>query len=77
MWVQGKSERVEVALGPKYKAVVVYSPGGPNRDFICFEPMAGVTNAINLNHAGKYSELQTVAGGAKWTESFWIRAAGF
>jgi aldose 1-epimerase len=32
MWVQGKSERVEVALGTRYKAVVVYSPGGPNRD---------------------------------------------
>jgi len=30
---------------------------------------------INLHHAGKYPDLQTVAPGAKWTESFWVRRA--
>jgi len=29
-----------------------------------------------LNHEGKYPNLQMVAPGAKWTESFWIRASG-
>jgi galactose mutarotase-like enzyme len=43
----------------------------------CIEPMAGITNAINLNHAGKYSELQTVPGNGKWTASFWVRPKGF
>ncbi len=38
--------------------------------------MTGITDAINLHHAGKYPELQTVAPGAKWTESFWVRASG-
>jgi len=31
---------------------------------------------VNLNHAGKYPDLQMVAPGGKWTESFWIRASG-
>jgi hypothetical protein len=37
--------------------------------------MTGITNAVNLHHEGKYPDLQTVAPGAKWTESFWIRAS--
>jgi aldose 1-epimerase len=77
MWVQGKSERVEVAFGPKYKAVVVYSPGGPNRDFICFEPMAGITDALNLAHRGIYKELQYIPPGESWTESFWVKPGGY
>jgi len=77
MWVQGKSERVEVVFGPNYKSVVVYSPGGAGRDFICFEPMAGITNAMNLAHKGVYKELQYVAPGQAWEESFWVRPSGF
>ena len=77
MWVQGKSERVEVALGPKYKAVVVYSPGGPNRDFICFEPMTGITDALNLAQRGIYKELQYIPPGETWTESFWVKPGGY
>ena len=77
MWVQGKSERVEVVFGPNYKSVVVYAPGGPNRDFICFEPMTGITNALNLAHKGVYKELQSVAPGGTWQESFWVRPSGF
>jgi aldose 1-epimerase len=77
MWVQGKSERVEVALGPKYKAVVVYSPGGPNRDFICFEPMTGITDGLNLAHRGIYKELQYIPPGETWMESFWVKAGGY
>jgi aldose 1-epimerase len=48
-----------------------------DRNFICVEPMAGVTNAVNLAHRGLYSELQSVAPGGTWRESFWIRASGF
>ena len=77
MWVQGKSERVEVTFGPRYKAVVVYSPGGPNRDFICFEPMAGITDALNLAQRGVYKELQYIPPGENWTESFWVRPSGY
>jgi aldose 1-epimerase len=39
--------------------------------------MAAVTNGINLAHEGKYPELQTVAAGGQWQESFWVRPTGF
>ncbi len=38
--------------------------------------MAGITDAVNLNHEGKYPELQSVPPGGTWTESFWVRTTG-
>ena len=73
--VQGKSQKIVVEYGEKFPVAVVYAPAG--RNFICFEPMTGVTNAINLAHAGKYAELQTVAAGGVWTGSYFIRPSGF
>ncbi len=46
-------------------------------NFICFEPMAGITNALNLAHKGVYKELQYVQPGGTWQESFWIKPSGF
>ena len=74
-WVQAGGKKVEAVFGPKYRTATIYAPAG--RDFICFEPMAGMTDATNLNHAGKYPDLQMLAPGAKWSESFWVRASGF
>ena len=34
-----------------------------DRDFICVEPMAGITDAINLAQKGSVQELQTIAPG--------------
>lgn len=68
-------KRIEVVYGPKYQVAVVFAPPGQN--FVCFEPMAAITDGINLAHAGKYSALQTVAPGATWSESFFIRSGGF
>jgi aldose 1-epimerase len=48
-----------------------------DRNFVCIEPMTGITNALNLAHRGRYNDLQTVAAGGTWRESFWIRPAGF
>ena len=73
--VTGKQQKIEVVYGPKYTVAVVYAP--PGRNFICFEPMAAITNAFNLAHAGLYKELQSVAAGSEWRESFWIVPAGF
>ncbi len=73
--VTGTKERISVLYGKEYPVAVVYAPTG--RDFICFEPMSGPTNAFNLNHAGKYPDLQTVPPGGKWEGSFWIRTEGF
>ena len=47
------------------------------RPFICFEPMAGITNALNLAHKGLYKDLQSVPPGGTWQESFWVKPTGF
>jgi aldose 1-epimerase len=74
-WVEGGKEKIMVTYGPKYQVAVVYAP--PGREFICFEPMAAVTNAFNLAHAGTYGELQSVPAGGQWKESWWITPSGF
>lgn len=74
-WVDDGKQRIAVVYGPKYKVSVVYAP--PGRDFICFEPMTAVTNAFNLAQEGKYAELDSVAPGKTWRESYWIRATGY
>ncbi len=70
-YVEGRGKRIEVAFGPKYQVAIVYAPPGQN--YICFEPMSAVTNGVNLAHDGKYPELQTVAPGGQWQESFQVR----
>jgi aldose 1-epimerase len=66
--VEGERERVTVTYGPKYEIAVVYAPEG--KDFICFEPMSAPTNGFNLGR-----NLQSVAPGEIWKESFWIEAS--
>ena len=73
--VHSRNQRIAVRFGTKYPVAVVYAPAG--HDFICFEPMSGVTNAFNLAQRGLYPQLQTIAPGQKWDESFWVRPAGF
>ena len=55
------------------------APANPRAtpNFICFEPMAGISNALNLAQKGLYRELQSIAPGASWHESFWVRPSGF
>ena len=67
MTVWGASQRLDVVLGPRYRSVVVWAPnpsgkgrGGQGdsppaeRNFICLEPMAAITNAMNMAHRGQY-----------------------
>lgn len=49
----------------------------PDPSFICFEPVDCITDAMNLQHAGKYSALQSVSPGGTWEESFRIIPRGF
>lgn len=118
MSVKGKTQQLDVLLGPNYRSVVLYSPnpanargggggrgrgaGGaaapapsatappapsvaltgtnenlPNRGFIAFEPMVGITDSMNLAQKGLYKELQSVPPGGTWQESFWLRPKGF
>jgi aldose 1-epimerase len=73
--VKGKSQTLDVMLGDRYRAVVLYSP--KDRDFICIEPMAGITDAMNLAQRGLYKELQSIPPGRLWEERFWVRPSGF
>jgi aldose 1-epimerase len=56
--------------------------GGPGRgpgnsNFIAIEPMAAISNGMNLAQKGVYKDLQSIAPGGTWTESFWVRPRGF
>jgi aldose 1-epimerase len=76
---KGEVKKVETMFGPKYPVAVVWEPNAPNgqpQPFICFEPMSGITSAVNLAHEGKYPDLQVIPPGGKWSESFWIRTSG-
>ncbi|MBM3769905.1 MAG: aldose 1-epimerase [Acidimicrobiia bacterium] len=90
MTVHGRTQRLDVVLGPRYRAVVAWAPNprgtgrggqGPSppaeRNFVCIEPMVAISNALNMAARGTYTELQTVEPGGVWRESFWIRPSGF
>jgi len=47
------------------------------RGFIAFEPMVGITNALNLAQKGIYKDLQMIPPGGFWEESFWIATKGY
>ena len=47
------------------------------KGFIAFEPMVGITDALNLAQKGVYKELQTIPVGGSWEESFWITTKGY
>jgi aldose 1-epimerase len=74
-WFEGEKQRITVIYGPKYSTAVVYAPSA--RSLVCIEPMAAITNAMNLSQTGLYRELQSVPPGGSWRESFWVRPSGF
>ena len=55
--------------------------GAPNPlatpNYICIEPMPGITNAINLAQKGTFKDLQSVAPNQTWEASFWVKPSGF
>jgi aldose 1-epimerase len=73
--IEGKAQSITVECGPQYPVAVVYAP--PGRNFICFEPMTAITNALNAAQAGWYKHLPSVAPGETWTGVYRIRPAGF
>jgi aldose 1-epimerase len=88
MIVKGKRQQLDILLDPNWRSIVIWSPlptvtpgggqpgqGDPN--FIAFEPMAGITDAMNLAHKGLYKELQSIPPGGSWEASFWIKPSGF
>jgi aldose 1-epimerase len=81
MSVKGKAQKLDVVFGERWRSAVVWAPKptapGQDRNFICFEPMAGITDAMNLAQKGLYQELQSIVPGGTWQESFWVRPSGF
>jgi aldose 1-epimerase len=73
--LEANGRKISVKFGPKFPIAVVYAPH--TRDVVCFEPMTGLTNGFNLAHEGLFKNLQSVAPGGSWTESFWVRPSGF
>lgn len=67
-----------VSVGPPIPfSATAGEPAPPERGFVAFEPMVAITNAMNAAQAGTYKDLQSIAPGASWEESFWIKPAGY
>jgi aldose 1-epimerase len=74
MSLKGKRQQVDVMVGPKFKTILVYTGA---RGSVAFEPMAGISNSMNLAQRGLYKELQSIEPGGFWEESFWIKPRGY
>ena len=78
MIVKGKQQQLDIMLDSNWRAVVIWSPKPQNDpNFIAFEPMAGITDAMNLAQKGLYKELQSIPPGGTWEASFWVKPSGF
>ncbi|HEV2355370.1 MAG TPA: aldose 1-epimerase [Puia sp.] len=73
-WIESGGKKVEVMFGPNYPVATIWLP--PGRPFIAFESLTAIIDGLNLARQGKYSALQILPPGGKWTDSFWIRASG-
>jgi aldose 1-epimerase len=76
-WIEAGGKTVETLFGPKFNVATIWLPSdrdGQPLPFICFEPLTTIISGVNLTE--KWSGLQTVPAGGKWTESFWIRSTG-
>ena len=75
------SFRVDPTQGVKIAPPAVPPPEGAapptSKGFIAFEPMVGITNALNLAQKGIYKELQMIPPSGHWDESFWITTKGY
>ena len=76
--IRAGSEEIGVLFDPQYPVAILWEPPARSArdEFVCIEPMSALTDALNLAHAGKYKELQTIAPGAEWTGSFYIQPKG-
>jgi len=87
MIVKGKRQQLDIMMDANWRAAVIWSPTPPSSvaaangqndpNFIAFEPMAGVTDAMNLAYKGIYKELQSIPPGGTWQANFWVRPSGF
>jgi aldose 1-epimerase len=57
--------QVAVQFGSTFPVAVVYAPDHAEKPYVCFEPMAAPTNALQLDYQGRF-RVQTLAPGAGW-----------
>ncbi|HMD83854.1 MAG TPA: aldose 1-epimerase [Terriglobia bacterium] len=75
--VRGRSQQIEVVYGREYDFALVFAPLKDDKPLICIEPQTGPTNALNLNHEGKFKDLVVLDPGATCQATFWIVPTGF
>jgi hypothetical protein len=66
-----------VSTGPDIPLSSSDGPAPADRGFVAIEPYAGITDSMNLAQKGLYKDLQSIAPGDHWEESFWIRPQGY
>lgn len=67
-----------VSVGPAIPLSAADTGPEPwNRGFLAIEPYAGITDSMNLAHKGLYKDLQSIAPGGHWEESFWVTPSGY
>jgi aldose 1-epimerase len=67
----------QVAMAPGQASTASPPAQQALRNFVCFEPMAGITDSMNLAQKGLYKDLQSVPPGGTWQASFWVHPKGF
>jgi aldose 1-epimerase len=67
----------QVAMAPGETPAAPPAGQQPARNFVCFEPMAGITDSMNLAQRGLYKDLQSIPPGGSWQASFWVHPIGF
>jgi aldose 1-epimerase len=73
--VRSANHSLAVTFDPNYPVAVIYAPQG--RNFLCIEPMTGLTNAFNLAHAGVIPPIPTIPPDGVWSATFSIEPKGF
>jgi aldose 1-epimerase len=66
-----------VRTAPPAEPMAAGAPAPTAKGFIAFEPMAAITDALNLSEKGVYKDLQMIPPGGSWEESFWITTKGY
>lgn len=77
--IRAGDQEVETSFGQHYPVAIVWEPDdaqGNPRDFICIEPMAGMTDQLNLAAKGLAQQPQTVAPGERWIGRFTVSTSG-
>jgi galactose mutarotase-like enzyme len=73
--VAGAKRKVEIAFGPEFTTAVCFAP--LQWQYVCVEPQTGPTNAFNLKHEGKISDLRVLAPGKVFQGSYWFIPTGY